>query len=207
MPWPWYYGPQRPRDPAPGVGHPNGTVAWSRNWPVVRPCAAGRTGFDRDCRASMHEVIVEQFIASFKTAPNETLRSWTLMRPMMWYIGNQEDRVTTTTTAFCLCMSFAATQSWSVTCARSKIDQPSMPGRSWHLIALNERQDLATDVRIIFRGDSGFCRWMSVLWCERNNVGYIVGIAKNKRLNALKTAATRCTRLLCRIGCQGALVY
>ena len=48
-----------------------------------------------------------------------------------------------------------------------------------------------------------------LLWCERNNVGYIVGIAKNKRLNALTASAaiSRCTRLLCRIGCQGALVY
>lgn len=33
------------------------------------------------------------------------------------------------------------------------------------------------------RGDSGFCRWRMLAWCERHKVGYIVGIAKNKRLN------------------------
>ena len=38
-------------------------------------------------------------------------------------------------------------------------------------------------VRIIFRGDSGFCRWRMLSWCERHGVDYIVGIAKNKRLN------------------------
>ena len=40
-------------------------------------------------------------------------------------------------------------------------------------------------VRIIFRGDSGFCRWRRLSWCERHAVGYIVGIAQNARLNAL----------------------
>ena len=39
------------------------------------------------------------------------------------------------------------------------------------------------DVHIIFRGDSGFCRHKMFNWCERNNVSYIVGIAKNNRLN------------------------
>ena len=37
-------------------------------------------------------------------------------------------------------------------------------------------------VEIIFRGDSGFCRWKVLRWCERRNVKYIVGIAQNKRL-------------------------
>ena len=40
-------------------------------------------------------------------------------------------------------------------------------------------------VRIIFRGDSGFCRWKLLRWCERHGVDYIVGLAKNERLNAL----------------------
>ena len=40
-------------------------------------------------------------------------------------------------------------------------------------------------VRIVFRGDSGFCRWRLLAWCERNGVDYIVGIARNPRLNEL----------------------
>jgi hypothetical protein len=38
-------------------------------------------------------------------------------------------------------------------------------------------------VRIIIRGDSGFCRWRMLSWCEKHNVGYIIGVAKNSRLN------------------------
>lgn len=41
------------------------------------------------------------------------------------------------------------------------------------------------DVRIIFRGDSGFCRRKILHWCERNNVDYVVGLAKNARLKAM----------------------
>jgi hypothetical protein len=40
-------------------------------------------------------------------------------------------------------------------------------------------------VKIIFRGDSGFCRWKMLRWCERHGVDYIVGLAKNWRLLAL----------------------
>jgi Transposase DDE domain group 1 len=40
------------------------------------------------------------------------------------------------------------------------------------------------EVKIIFRGDSGFCRDKILSWCERHNVSYIVGLAKNSRLLA-----------------------
>jgi hypothetical protein len=40
-------------------------------------------------------------------------------------------------------------------------------------------------VRIVFRGDSGFCRHKMLSWCEAKGVGYIVGLAKNARLNDL----------------------
>jgi hypothetical protein len=35
------------------------------------------------------------------------------------------------------------------------------------------------DVRIVFRADSGFCRWKLLRWCDRHGVDYIVGLAKN----------------------------
>lgn len=37
-------------------------------------------------------------------------------------------------------------------------------------------------VRIVFRGDSGFCRQRILNWCERAGVRYIVGLARNARL-------------------------
>jgi hypothetical protein len=39
-------------------------------------------------------------------------------------------------------------------------------------------------VRIIIRGDSGFCRQRLLNWCERNAVFYVMGLARNTRLQA-----------------------
>ena len=36
--------------------------------------------------------------------------------------------------------------------------------------------------RIIIRTDSGFCRDAIMAWCETNDVGYVLGLARNKRL-------------------------
>lgn len=38
------------------------------------------------------------------------------------------------------------------------------------------------EVQIVIRGDSGFCREEIMEWCEKNDVEYILGLAKNKVL-------------------------
>jgi hypothetical protein len=40
-------------------------------------------------------------------------------------------------------------------------------------------------VRIIVRGDSGFCREPLMRWCEENGVDYVLGLAKNARLSRI----------------------
>ena len=40
------------------------------------------------------------------------------------------------------------------------------------------------EVRIIVRGDSGFCREELMAWCEANQVDFVLGLAKNDRLRA-----------------------
>ena len=40
------------------------------------------------------------------------------------------------------------------------------------------------EVRIIVRGDSGFCREELLAWCEEQRVDYVLGLAKNERLKA-----------------------
>ncbi len=39
-------------------------------------------------------------------------------------------------------------------------------------------------VRILIRGDSGFCREEIMRWCEENGVDFLLGLAKNGRLKA-----------------------
>jgi hypothetical protein len=38
------------------------------------------------------------------------------------------------------------------------------------------------NVQIVFRADSGFCRWRLMRWADRHGVDYIIGLAKNARL-------------------------
>ena len=40
------------------------------------------------------------------------------------------------------------------------------------------------EVRIVVRGDSGFCREELMAWCEVEGVDYLLGLAKNERLKA-----------------------
>lgn len=55
--------------------------------------------------------------------------------------------------------------------------------------ALEEVKRIITQIRakwptveIVLRGDGGFCRDATMSWCEDNRVGFVFGLAKNKRL-------------------------
>src|SRR2546430_7562917 len=55
---------------------------------------------------------------------------------------------------------------------------------SWAILSLITRRlrQAWPEVKIIFRGDAGFCRWKMMRWCDRHGVDYIVGLAKNSRI-------------------------
>jgi Transposase DDE domain group 1 len=46
-------------------------------------------------------------------------------------------------------------------------------------------------VKIILRGDSGFCRQDIMKWCEANQLNYVFGLARNARLNRIIGAELR----------------
>ncbi len=41
------------------------------------------------------------------------------------------------------------------------------------------------EVRITIRGDSGFCRWRMMRWCDSHGIGYVLGLARNTKLERL----------------------
>jgi hypothetical protein len=47
------------------------------------------------------------------------------------------------------------------------------------------------DVRITIRGDSGFCRWRLMRWCDHNNIQYILGLKRNPVLERLAEPLSR----------------
>ncbi len=49
-------------------------------------------------------------------------------------------------------------------------------------------------VRIVLRGDSGFCREELMAWCEAEGVAYLFGLAPNARLKAVLVRERRAQR-------------
>ena len=52
------------------------------------------------------------------------------------------------------------------------------------------------EVRIVVRGDSGFCREKIMGWCETQKIDYVFGFAKNERLKAIITKELQQARQL-----------
>jgi hypothetical protein len=62
-------------------------------------------------------------------------------------------------------------------------------------LLVDQFRRLWPNVKIVLRADSGFCRWRMLRWCDRHQVDYIVGLAKNavlkRRLQPWMEAAAR----------------
>jgi hypothetical protein len=133
----------------------------------------------------MHQVLFEQFVGSFDTAPEELILDFDATDDRVhgaqagaFFNGYYRDYCFLPLYVFCgeqLLVSYlrpsnldAARHAWAVLALLVKALRRHWP-----------------QVRILLRADSGFCRWRLFRWCERHGVDYLVGLAKNTRLNAL----------------------
>ena len=140
---------------------------------------------DRATAAAIHGVLVEQFIASFKKAPKELVLDFDATDDRVH--GAQEGRFFHGYYGhycFLPLYVFCGEQLLVAYLRSSNID----PARhAWAILKLlvTRLRKAWPGVRIIIRGDSGFCRWKMLRWCERHNVDYIIGLARNARLEAM----------------------
>jgi hypothetical protein len=140
---------------------------------------------DRQAAWGIHEVMMEQFIASFRQPPSELIMDFDATDDTVH--GQQEGRFFHgyyDHYCFLPLYVFCQNQLLVSYLRPSNIDSAK---HTWAILLLLVKRIRKTwsKVRIIFRGDSGFCRRRMLAWCERHDVGYIVGIAQNKRLNVL----------------------
>ena len=57
------------------------------------------------------------------------------------------------------------------------------------------------DVKITIRADSGFCRWRLMRWCDSHGIGYVLGVARNPKLQrAARDEVERAERQFQRTG-------
>ena len=143
---------------------------------------------DRKVAVEIHQILVEQFIASFKRPPQRLVLDFDATDDPVH--GQQEGRFFHgyyDRYCFLPLYVFCGDQLLVSYLRPSNIDGAK---HAWAIVALLVRRlrQAWPQVRIIFRGDSGFCRRRMLAWCERKGVGYIVGLAKNKRIDTQAAA-------------------
>jgi hypothetical protein len=139
---------------------------------------------DREAAWRMHEVLLDQFIASFNHPPRRLILDFDATDDAVH--GHQEERF------FHGYYDHYCFLPLYVFCGSQVLVSYLRPsGRDparhvWAILALlvKRLRQAWPDVEIVFRGDSHFCRWRMLAWCERHHIGYIVGMARNARLIA-----------------------
>jgi len=137
---------------------------------------------DRQALFAVHEVMVQQFIASFRKAPRKLILDFDATDDRVH--GMQEGRFFHgyyDHYCFLPLYVFCGDQLLVNYLRPSNIDGAK---HAWAILALLTKRlrQVWPKVRIVFRGDGGFCRHRMLDWCDRHKVGYIVGLAKNSRL-------------------------
>ena len=139
---------------------------------------------------AIHQELLEQFIASFARAPQELVLDFDATddpvhghQPGTFFHGYYDSYCFVPLYVFCgeqLLVAYlrcsnqdGAKHAWGILSLLVKRLRRAWPG-----------------VRIVFRGDSGFCRHRMFDWCERHDVGYIVGLGRNPVLE--REAAVAC---------------
>ena len=140
---------------------------------------------DRRTAWALHEVLFEQFVAAHPVPPRRLILDFDATDTALH--GGQEGRFFHAYYGgYCYLPLY-------VFCGRHVLASYLRPSgidasrHAWAILALLVKALRARwpKVRIVFRGDSGFCRWRMLRWCDDHGVGYVVGIAKNPRLRAL----------------------
>lgn len=165
-------------------------TAADRDQALASPSTLSRfeNAADRNWAWSIHEALLEDFINAHTQAPEELILDFDATDDAVhgkqqgrFFHGYYDHYCFLPLYVFCgerLLVSYLRP---------SKIDGAK---HAWAILALlvKRLRQAWPHVRIIFRGDGGFCRHKMFDWCERKGVGYIAGLSKNGCLNGLSTA-------------------
>lgn len=133
---------------------------------------------------ALNRVLVEQFIAAHRQAPRELILDVDASDVPLH--GAQElSQFHGYYDHYCYLPLYVFCGQAMLACVLrpSRIDGAKQAAAVIRLIVTRLRQAWPL-ARIIVRGDSGFCRQRLIRWCERRNVGYVIGVARNARLHA-----------------------
>jgi len=139
---------------------------------------------DRSSALAINEIFVEQFIASHKSPPPVVMLDFDATDTPVH--GEQQGRF------FhgyydCHCFLplyvFCGDQLLVAYLRPSNVDAAKHAAAILKLLVTRLRK-VWPKTRFVLRADSGFCRDLLLSWCDRHEVKYIVGLARNSRLLA-----------------------
>ena len=133
---------------------------------------------------ALHGVLIDQFIASHTVAPEELVLDIDASDVPLH--GNQElSQFHAYYDHHCYLPLYVFCGQAMLACylRPSKIDGAKHAAALIKLLVTRLRKTWP-NTRFVVRGDSGFCRRRLLQWCERSDVGYVIGLARNARLHA-----------------------
>lgn len=133
---------------------------------------------------ALHEVLIEQFIASFSEAPHELILDVDATHNIVH--GEQEGRhFNGFYDDYCFLPLYVFCEQHLLACYL----RPVSRGAAYHAPAVlrllvRRLRQVWPGVRIIIRADGGFCTPFLLNWCDVAGVDYVIGMASNCKLAA-----------------------
>jgi len=139
-------------------------------------------GIDRSVLVGLSKTLVDTFIASQQEPPDELILDFDAtddrvhgQQEQRFFHGYYDDYCFLPLYVFCGDHLLAAYL------RPSNIDAALHSRAILKLLCQRLRQAWLKG-KIIVRADSGFCRWKWMRWCDRHDVGYVLGLARNQVL-------------------------
>lgn len=147
--------------------------------------------------ARVHEVLIEPFIASHKCPPEELVLDFDATDDRVH--GMQEGRHFHVHDGGWIYLPLYVFCGEQLLVAYLRSADRDAARHSLPILKLltDKLREAWPGVRIVFRGDAGFCRWKLHRWCDRHGVFYVTGLQTNVKLKRIaepevKAAESEC---------------
>lgn len=137
---------------------------------------------DRKALVKIAEVLVDQFLAAHPTPPEHLILDFDATDDRIH--GRQERRFFHgyyDHHCFLPLYVFCDDELLTAYLRPSDIDA-AKHARAVLKLLVRKLRSAWPEVRITIRGDSGFCRWRLMRWCDSHGIGYVLGLARNPAL-------------------------
>jgi Transposase DDE domain group 1 len=134
---------------------------------------------ERKTLVQVAEVLVDQFLAAHPTPPDHLILDFDATDDRIhgkqegrFFHGHYDDH------CFLPLYVFCGDELLAAYLRPSNIDAAKHT-RALLKLLVDKLRAAWPAVKIILRGDSGFCRWRLMRWCDSRGIGYVLGLAQN----------------------------